>query len=599
MRTRSNLFTLLLVLCIAVSSSAQFGTNNRLLFIANMDGQQEVPSVTTNARGVATFMLSEDRNTVVVNGVFSGLSGAITGCHIHTGATGVSGPVYVNFSSNASGNRLRADIAIPSDFISMALNDQLYLNVHTAANPGGEIRGQLHLMTDEFFAAPMDGNQEVPSVAGSGFGVGLLAYSPGSNTARYSAVVNGLSGSVTASHIHEGATGVAGPVVVALALSGNSTVSNNIDLSGLATDFKQKLAAGDYYINVHTANNPAGEVRGQLFELGPLAFETILNGAQETPPVTTSASGVAVAALSPNLDTLTYYIGATGLTPTAAHFHKAAPGAAGGVVVALQTTAIANFYSAKIAVDEVFVTDLLNGNIYVNVHTVANPGGEIRGQMEPLLRRVYAFDLCSDQEVPPNASTGIGAAVVSTDRLNTNMDYLFIVDGLSGNATAAHIHDGAIGVSGPVAIALNTPSPASSGMVQITGADAVKLESGDTYLNVHTAANPAGEVRGQVLRALGCAANVPTVEPVVISQAVFPNPTAGMAMLRLQVGQGFEGRLSLSDPAGKVYMREHITLTAGEQMLPLDLKALPAGLYFGRIDTGQSGQIAVFKIVRE
>ncbi|MCB0574073.1 MAG: CHRD domain-containing protein, partial [Saprospiraceae bacterium] len=60
MRTRSNLFTLLLVLCIAVSSSAQFGTNNRLLFIANMDGQQEVPSVTTNARGVATFMLSED-----------------------------------------------------------------------------------------------------------------------------------------------------------------------------------------------------------------------------------------------------------------------------------------------------------------------------------------------------------------------------------------------------------------------------------------------------------------------------------------------------------------------------------------------------------
>ncbi|MCB0577394.1 MAG: CHRD domain-containing protein, partial [Saprospiraceae bacterium] len=338
---------------------------------------------------------------------------------------------------------------------------------------------------------------------------GLLAYSPGSNTARYSAVVNGLSGSVTASHIHEGATGVAGPVVVALALSGNSTVSNNIDLSGLATDFKQKLAAGDYYINVHTANNPAGEVRGQLFELGPLAFETILNGAQETPPVTTLASGVAVAALSPKLDTLTYYIGATGLTPTAAHFHKAAPGAAGGVVVALQTTAIANFYSAKIAVDEVFVTDLLNGNIYVNVHTVANPGGEIRGQMEPLLRRVYAFDLCSDQEVPPNASTGIGAAVVSTDRLNTNMDYLFIVDGLSGNATAAHIHDGAIGVSGPVAIALNTPSPASSGMVQITGADAVKLESGDTYLNVHTAANPAGEVRGQVLRALGCAANVP------------------------------------------------------------------------------------------
>ena len=101
MRTTSNFIALLLFLLTTISATAQFGTNNRILFVANMTGQQEVPAVNTAARGVVTFLFSEDRSTISVHGVFSGLSGPIPACHIHTGAEGISGPV-LSWSSGLS-----------------------------------------------------------------------------------------------------------------------------------------------------------------------------------------------------------------------------------------------------------------------------------------------------------------------------------------------------------------------------------------------------------------------------------------------------------------------------------------------------------------
>jgi hypothetical protein len=75
--------------------------------------------------------------------------------------------------------------------------------------------------------------------------------------------------------------------------------------------------------------------------------------------------------------------------------------------------------------------------------------------------------------------------------------------GLTGPATAAHIQLGARGQSGPVTITLCGPcdSP-SKGVVTVTGAQALALLRGSTYVNVHTAKNPDGEIRGQIVRLL-------------------------------------------------------------------------------------------------
>ncbi len=86
---------MLFVLIGAHSLQAQFGTTNRLLFTTDLTGQQEVPSVTTDARGIATVFLSEDRTTMSIHAVFSGLSSPITACHFHVGRIGVSGPALI------------------------------------------------------------------------------------------------------------------------------------------------------------------------------------------------------------------------------------------------------------------------------------------------------------------------------------------------------------------------------------------------------------------------------------------------------------------------------------------------------------------------
>ncbi len=192
MKKSLTLWSLLCLIATPLVSIAQTGTNNRLLFTTDLNGGQEVPAVATDARGIATILISEDRTTMSVHAVFSGLSGSVTGCHIHTGGEGVAGPVFVNFSNNVTGNRLRAEIPIPADFMSRALKNELYLNVHTALNPSGEIRGQLGLKTENLYAIVLSGANETPPVTSTASGVGYLAHSPGNFFMRYVIEYNGL-----------------------------------------------------------------------------------------------------------------------------------------------------------------------------------------------------------------------------------------------------------------------------------------------------------------------------------------------------------------------------------------------------------------------
>ena len=71
--------------------------------------------------------------------------------------------------------------------------------------------------------------------------------------------------------------------------------------------------------------------------------------------------------------------------------------------------------------------------------------------------------------------------------------------GLTGPALQAHIHTGKLGVSGNVIVPLCAPcTSGKTGTYKISKAIVKALESGDTYVNVHTAKNPAGEIRGQI-----------------------------------------------------------------------------------------------------
>ncbi len=129
---------------------------------------------------------------------------------------------------------------------------------------------------------------------------------------------------------------------------------------------------------------------------------------------------------------------------------------------------------------------------------------------------VLTATLTVAQEIPPPAMatppTAKGAAVLLFDPTTNTLNFTLAYAGLSGAAVAAHFHEGAVGVAGPVVQTICGPqnqnpllgacSTSNSGF--LTGTWAVPaglvptLLNGGLYLNVHTQLNPAGEIRGQI-----------------------------------------------------------------------------------------------------
>ena len=116
----------------------------------------------------------------------------------------------------------------------------------------------------------------------------------------------------------------------------------------------------------------------------------------------------------------------------------------------------------------------------------------------------YKADLKSSTEVPPNDSKGSGALTATYDTASKKLTYSATYSGLTGDATAAHVHGPAdaktnAGVVVPVSGAMASPM---KGEATLTDAQAADLQAGKWYFNIHTAANKGGEIRGQVMKGM-------------------------------------------------------------------------------------------------
>ncbi len=112
---------------------------------------------------------------------------------------------------------------------------------------------------------------------------------------------------------------------------------------------------------------------------------------------------------------------------------------------------------------------------------------------------MYTADLKGSQEVPANDSKGTGSAQLTYDPATKHLTWKVTYSGLSGPATAAHIHGPAApGGDAPVVIKFADPASPIEGSATLTAAQASDLEAGKWYINVHTAEHKSGEIRGQV-----------------------------------------------------------------------------------------------------
>jgi len=112
-------------------------------------------------------------------------------------------------------------------------------------------------------------------------------------------------------------------------------------------------------------------------------------------------------------------------------------------------------------------------------------------------------DLKASNEVPPNDSKGTGAVTVTYDTGSKMLSWKGTYSGLSGPATAAHFHAGLPGKNGGVVVPIFAGPKAGSpfsGSKELTADQASALESGGWYVNIHTAKNKGGEIRGQVVK---------------------------------------------------------------------------------------------------
>lgn len=599
------LFSTITLFCLAIGiHTVSFADHlsGRLLFTATLNGDQEVPPVATDGMGAGSLFLNEAKDSLCVNITVYGLSGDIAAAHIHEGAMGMNGGVLFDFGPFIEGNNITATITgddLTPGLLTLALNDMLYINVHTADNPNGEVRGQIMLEKDMAFRAMLDPEQENHEVMSDALGLATFNLSRAGDKVQFYGVFDNLTSEITMAHLHMAPAGEDGPVVVDLGdfLDGN-TLTGSFDpteVEGLLQD----MLGGNIYINVHTEDFPAGELRGQVMLENRLSHDAWLDTEQEVPaPMGSEGVGLSFVSLNHTMDTLFYEAQVTMLTGpiTGAHFHEGEPGVAGGVLIDLTDDVMGNRISGFVTGTDLSTENMnkfLSGMIYLNVHTEMNAPGEVRGQVYKLAREGYTYSLTGEQEVPEVETDATGNGFVSIDRDQSNVHFMFAFDGLSGPATMAHFHTAPMGENGGVIfdfgpfLDLSMNSGMAAGFwtdmddMPFGLEDAADFRGGMVYVNVHTEDNPGGEVRGQVVRSSICSdmsLNVFTSRrPDIERLGLFPNPATDRARLDVSsVAQGMY-TLTITDMTGRMQNQQQVQVNGNSIDLPL--RNLASGVY--------------------
>ncbi|MFQ5855994.1 MAG: CHRD domain-containing protein, partial [Anaerolineae bacterium] len=305
---------------------------------ARMSGDREVPPVDTAASGRAMLFLSDDETRLTYRVSVDDIEN-ITAANIHLAPAGQNGPIihelYDGTGTFDPTNPITGTLTLLAGKVTTLRDGEYYVNVQTTAHPEGEIRGQVAPQQQySALKASLSGEQETPPVAIGSSGQGTFVLNADQTQLSYRISVQNIE-DITAAHIHRGQPGEDGPVVFDLydgtgSFDPDNPISGALELPATAV---QDLLAGNYYANVHTTENPEGEIRGQIIAFTPAgSYEASLSGANEVPAVSTTAAGLGSFTLDSNLTHLDYLVTVANIENiTAAHIHRAPAGQTGPV----------------------------------------------------------------------------------------------------------------------------------------------------------------------------------------------------------------------------------------------------------------------------
>jgi hypothetical protein len=584
-----------LLLVLSTIPLVKADTQDTIVFRGRMLPSNEVPALNIEgafADYVATIRATRDGrgNVTAATVTFEAdytmpVATTFTGFHIHNGPAGTNAGVVLdsgvtgtnNIVGGTSGRIVRV-FDVPANRLQFAQGvfnspELYYINLHSTTFPGGIVRDQLKPSSVSFRPAMLPAN-EVPAITSvDAQGAALIKVD----------VVRDLTGKITSAsvtfdvdyrfpgavtitglHIHNAAAGVNGPIVIDSGISSTNTITSSTGRgnifrvadvttsAGLDTVTALLATPGNYYVNLHTTDNPGGVMRGQL-EKDVLNFLSRMEAAQENPPTNTTGFANSLSTIKVTRDAAGNVNGGTvdfnvafnfpgPITFTGLHIHNGKIGVNGPVLLnsnigsgaasVVSDTGVGTITrQAVITSATTNAIEALNGlfvdpeSYYINIHDTINPGGIVRAQ---LVRETYHFRpiMSGANEIPANASGATGTAWVTVwvnrdlNNVITGGNVTFDVNyNLGGPATITglHIHRGSATVNGGVVIDSGLSGTASvsttTGVGNITrtadilstnstGMDAlndlVKNPNG-FYVNLHTTTFPGGIMRSQLL----------------------------------------------------------------------------------------------------
>jgi uncharacterized protein (TIGR03118 family) len=239
------------------------------------------PATTTIQFSSASYIINEGSNTIDITVTRSGDLTVPSTVHYTTFDDGATqGSDYILAAGTLKFGVGEASktipILIPDDaYVESSEDVDLALSNPTGAALGSPSEAHLTIVDNDAagitplqrtFVGTLSGAQEVPANATTGRGVGILILDPSGTSAKVSVYFTGLTSNAQAAHIHgPAAPGSNAPVLFPFATvpAATSGSINNVTISLTPTQVQQ-LKDGLFYFNVHTVNNPGGEIRGQI-----------------------------------------------------------------------------------------------------------------------------------------------------------------------------------------------------------------------------------------------------------------------------------------------------------------------------------------------
>jgi hypothetical protein len=306
--------------------------------------------------------------------------------------------------------------------------------------------------------------------------------------------------------------------------------------------------------------------------------------------------------LSPDLASLAYRITYNDLdsTFTTSHFHLAPSGA---VVHPISFDSSNTAEGRWDGIPDTLLLALLRDSVYVNVHSAKYPAGEIRGFMRVARGMAFTISMDANQEAPPTGTGAMGTGYAVLDSSGYRLTYRATVAALSDTFRAAHFHSAPPGVSGPVVHPVSfLNSTTGSAWTGFPDSILAGLLNGNIYLNVHTKAFPAGELRGNLLYGDPVSTGVELVEGSGVPSSFsleqnYPNPFNPSTAIEFQLHRASRVSLKVFNLLGQ----EVATLVddvkqAGVYRVTFDASQLSSGVYFYRL-TGDNGLAAARRMM--